>query len=109
MTLDELKAMGERMKKCRKALGYTQEDIAKMLGIQPNSYTRIETAVNNPSLMTFISIATILNTSLDYLVYGSDSVNAEILKKVLGDISEEDFLRVIEVCAKLASTKKNVK
>jgi len=108
MTLDQLKAMGERMKKRRRVLGYTQEDVAKMLGMQTNSYTRIETAVTNPSLVTFITIAAILDTSLDYLVHGSGSINAETLKKVLGDISEEDFLRVIEICAKLASTKKNI-
>ena len=71
----------ERIKRERRALGYTQEYMAGSLGISANSYREIEngtTVLINPRLE---EIASILKTPLESLIFGVMS-GEEYLRKI---------------------------
>lgn len=74
------KAMSERIKKCRKELGYTQEQMCELLGVSYSSYSKIENAFQKPSLTTVVKLSSRLKVSIDYLVFGNDEsqVKAEV-------------------------------
>ncbi len=46
----------------------TQKEIAKILGIQQNSYSQIENGTNNLQIDHLIKLAEYYNTSTDYLL-----------------------------------------
>lgn len=63
--------IGERIKKRRKELGITQQELAAKVGVSRNSLSRIETAdVPNMTVYTAMRIAQALGISMDFLVYG---------------------------------------
>ncbi len=63
--------IGERIKKRRKAIGMTQQELADAVEISRNSLSRIETsAVPNMTVYTAMRIAQALGISMDFLVYG---------------------------------------
>lgn len=65
--------MGERMKRQRKLLHMTQEQLAEKLNISVKHYGGVERGNAGLSLDNLIEISTILGLSLDYLVKGEDS------------------------------------
>ena len=111
MTTDEQRAMANRIKDRRKSLNYTQEQFAERLGISSSSYTRIENAFQKPALDTLIKISTNLNTTLDYLVFGSDDNSTTVITDTemltaLFDYSDADKLKhAVEVISKLIKIK----
>ena len=66
-----LKEMGERIKKRREMLHYTQEEVAEMVDLTSSSYSKIENGFQGVSLESFIRIAKSLDLSLDYIVFGT--------------------------------------
>ena len=62
--------MANRMKAQRKYLGLTQEQVAEAVGITYSSYVKIENTFQSPSLTTLVAISQVLQTSLDWLVFG---------------------------------------
>ena len=63
-----MKIFRERLKIERKNAGYTQEQMAKLLGIKQPSYIRYENGSSEPSLETLCQIADIFDVSVDYLL-----------------------------------------
>lgn len=55
---------GERIKEIRCKRGMIQEDIARILDIDPKSFSRIETGLRSPSLDTIEKIACALSVEL---------------------------------------------
>ncbi|MDR2558589.1 MAG: helix-turn-helix transcriptional regulator [Oscillospiraceae bacterium] len=84
------KAMADRIKARRKALKFTQEQFAELIGISSSSYTRIENAFQKPSLDTLIKISQNLKISLDYIIFGSESRKNE--KSSKSDIIDALFI-----------------
>ena len=58
----------KRLKYERKNAGYTQQNMATMLGITQPSYIRYENGTSEPSLETLAMIADIFDVSVDYLL-----------------------------------------
>lgn len=54
----------------RKKKGFTQEELAKIIGVKKNSIARYERGEVSPSIERANQIAKILNVSLDELVNG---------------------------------------
>lgn len=79
----QLKASGERIKKLREEKGYTQESFAKEISISHRTYSGIESGAHSTSIDTFVEIAQVLETSLDYIILGKENTNLSI------DIPEE--------------------
>ena len=83
--MDNLRAeMGNRIKKVRKKLHFTQEAMAEKLDISIKHYGDIERGNAGISLELLINISTELNVSLDYLVKGSE-LNAGYIPQRLVD------------------------
>lgn len=62
--IDTKKILGDNLKRIRKDMGYSQEKLSEILGIQRNTVSYIETATkNNISFDTLNKICTKLNIS----------------------------------------------
>lgn len=62
-----MKTINERIKKRRKAEGFTQEDLAKRLNVQRQTISYYETC-RTPTIVDLFLLAKELNTSTDYLL-----------------------------------------
>lgn len=64
--------LGERLKKLRKYHGFTANRIAKALNISERAYRFYEAGSRNPPFDILVKLSEIYDTSIDYLVTGSD-------------------------------------
>lgn len=77
------------MKNKRIQLGYTQEKVAELSNLSYSSYTKIENAIQGPSLNALIRIAAVLKMSMDMLIFGEEEETKESTK-------DEDLLTILE-------------
>lgn len=57
-----------KLKELREKRGLTQEELAKLIKIEQNTYSNYEKEKTQPKLETLIKIADLYNISLDYLL-----------------------------------------
>jgi transcriptional regulator with XRE-family HTH domain len=69
--LDYIK-IGERVKESRRLKNMTQAKLAELSDISDTYISRIETGAKNASLASLAKISRVLNSSLDFLVFGTD-------------------------------------
>lgn len=62
------KQAGQRLRKQRKRLGFTQEAISEKIKITPSFYSQIETGVRKAGINTFVKLSKELSVSLDYIL-----------------------------------------
>ena len=73
----------DRIKELRKEYGYTQESLAKVLGLNAkSSIANYENGSNLPSDEVKLQMCNIFNCSLDYLLCKSNIRNPEELKNI---------------------------
>lgn len=74
----------KRLSELRKTKKYSQEELAKLIGVHPNILGRYERGEVKPSIEVVISLADVLGVTLDYLV-GKDDVelDKDIANKIL--------------------------
>ncbi len=65
-----------RIKEIREDKGYTQTEIAKKLGITQRNYSYFETGQTMLTEEILNKIADLYNTSIDYLLYRTDTRDA---------------------------------
>ena len=65
-------AAGERIRNRRMIMGLTQEELAEKIGRAYKYCQDIERGTCGMSIDTMLSIASCLNISLDYLIYGNN-------------------------------------
>lgn len=63
---------GKRLRKIRNQRGFTQQRMADLLSIALITYQKYEQGVRNPSFECLVSIANILDVSIDYLLGRDD-------------------------------------
>lgn len=68
----------ENLKKCRIEKGFSQKEIAELLGIAPSTYSLYESGKREPDVAKIRDIAKILKVSGDYLLFGTDHPFANI-------------------------------
>ncbi len=104
MTREELLPFGERLRKRRNVLGFTQEFVAEKVGITLRFYQMLERGEKSVSLDTLIRLSKTLTISTDYLLFGDFSGNLEgPLVEVLNGLSQpqrEDALKILQLYAK---------
>ena len=66
-------AIGTRIRKQREFLGYTRESFAEKLDVTPKFCSDIELGLKGMSVSTLCRIASILNLSTDYILFGSEN------------------------------------
>lgn len=95
---DNKKLLGKKVRQLRKQHKYSQERFAEMVGIDPNSVSRIECGVHYPSLDTLEKIAKVLKVEMRDLFLFSNKESAEELRTYLVQIvSELDVEKLREV------------
>ncbi len=62
--------LGVRIKQCRKMHRLTQEQLAELTDVSPHYVYEIEKGLKTMSLPTLVDIASVLNVSIDYLLFG---------------------------------------
>ena len=62
-------AVGQRIRKIRKARGLSQEKLAEKIGISTTHMSHIETGNTKMSLLTFVEIASALEVRTDEILY----------------------------------------
>ena len=64
---DIRKQIGERLKESRKAAGYTQIDVAKIMNMTQQQYSRFENGLFELNYAQIIKLCTLYDISADYL------------------------------------------
>lgn len=64
--------LAERLKKCRKEKGYTQNQVAIYCDITEKTYQNYELMTREPKIEILIKIADLFGTTIDYLVGRAD-------------------------------------
>lgn len=81
--MDNKKLLGQRIKYFRKAKNLTQEQLAELVGMEPNSISIIESGRNFPTLNSLEKIAKALDIELNILFrYNSNRTNSEIINNI---------------------------
>ncbi|MCF6461460.1 XRE family transcriptional regulator [Clostridium sp. Cult3] len=68
---------GKRLKSLREEKGFTQQDIADILGVGRATIAGYETKGKQPDYEKLMKLAEFFNTSVDYLLGRTDQRNAE--------------------------------
>ena len=103
-------AVGQRIRKIRKARGVTQEKLAERVGISTTHMSHIETANTKMSLSTFVEIASVLEVRTDELLYddspGDRSASIASITELLDNCTIQQ-VRIIEDLVKAAKESLN--
>lgn len=59
------KLLGERIREIRKSKGFTQEQLAEMVGVEPRHISRVEGGYNSPSIERLAKIADALGVPIN--------------------------------------------
>ena len=90
----------ERLKAARKAAGFSQSAIARLLFISQQAYAKYETGAASPNPETLAKITAILNVSTDFLL-GCDG--DEDAKKEIAALPDDDLnLEIIKLLTELS-------
>jgi transcriptional regulator with XRE-family HTH domain len=77
------KLLCSRIRHMRKKNGLSQEQFAELIGIDPNSVSRIECGVHYPSLDTLEKITTVLKVEMRDLFLFNNKESAEEMRAFL--------------------------
>lgn len=57
-----------RLKEARKAMGYSQKQVAELVDITASAYANYEQGTREPSLSTLVKLVAVLDTTADHLL-----------------------------------------
>lgn len=66
------KQIGERCRKARETAGYTQEQLADLVGVSTQFLSDAERGVTGMSVNTIVKLCGVLNISADFLLLGME-------------------------------------
>ena len=105
----------EQLKNARRSKGYTQYEVANLMGITASTYCGYETGKRQPDINKIRELAEILDVSIDVLLE-SPSVERDILAEVdigfygaYSELSEEDketIRKMVEIMRERRKDKK---
>ncbi len=102
--MNKKELLGKRFREIRKKFGYTQEKMAEIAGIEPQSISKIESGKNFPLLSNLEKIANKLNIELEEFFNYSHKHSAEHNKNTLLGIydnlsidNQEKLIRIAKV------------
>ena len=102
----EQKVIGRRINLIRKSKGITSEKLAEMAGVSPVYIRHIECGARTPSLNTFISITSALDTTTDFILRDEENVDQVIvyeLERKLRGLPDKKLKMVYDVVEALVS------
>jgi y4mF family transcriptional regulator len=99
-----MSTVGERIKKRRNELGWTQDQLAQKAGISKSFLSDLENGKRSVSADNLLEIARVLSLSLDYLMKGEEleAKTAEVqIPASLSDFAEQEGLTFKQALAML--------
>lgn len=95
--------IAERLQELRKKAGYSQEQVAEMLGISRQAISKWESGQGNPEIDNVVKLTEIYNVSADYILLGREN-NISVSEPEKKTMSKEArvALAVISVIAATA-------
>lgn len=79
--------LGQRIRKRRRVLKITQQQLAEAVGVTPQHISAIEEDKNSPSLALLPKLAEELGVSIDYLVTGKEGIITDTVPAIKADKS----------------------
>ena len=105
-------AIGERVRRFRKANGLTQQKLAELSGQEPSNISHIERGATKLSLPTIVHIANALHVTVDDLLCDSLSASAPSYEReaasLLSDCSHSERIILTETMRALKETLRKV-
>lgn len=102
---------GEKIKELRINSGKTQEDVAKYLGVAPQTIYKYEKEINEPDTATLSKLADYFNVSVDELL-GRETITEPIEiaasmkdKADLSEMTEKDKQFILDMIERLKGNK----
>jgi transcriptional regulator with XRE-family HTH domain len=94
--------IGNRIEKLLKASGYTQKELALMVGVTEAAMSRYLKNEREPKIEVVANLATALNTTSDYLISGTSSNEdfAEVYRLVArstANMTDEEKMKLMKV------------
>ena len=80
---ENMKIIGERLKQLREEAGFSQNKLAKLIGIQQSSLNRYESGFSNPTPETLLWFADYFDVSMDYNAQTSPRVRHTNINRAL--------------------------
>ena len=77
--------LGERIRKRRKVMKLTQQELGKALGLTSQHISAIEQDKRTPSLTSLVKMAEELGVSVDYLLTGKEGVITDTIPAIKAD------------------------
>ena len=77
--------LGPRLRLAREERGLSARELARRIGCSASLISQIERGVSVPSVGVLYSLATELDSSLDYLLFGSDQAQRAELRRAAAD------------------------
>ncbi|GAB6434004.1 MULTISPECIES: helix-turn-helix domain-containing protein [Bacillus] len=77
-------SLGEQLKKLRESKGFSQEDVAKKIGVTRQAVYKWENGKSYPDIDNLILLSEMYNVTLDELIKGNQNIKEKI------HINEED-------------------
>jgi transcriptional regulator with XRE-family HTH domain len=105
------KAIGQRMRKIRKALGYTQEKMVSFFDIGRANYSRIEKGEVFPGANILHTLRSKFNVSLDWLItntgkmFVQDQEREEYNDKIYSDQYKEEIRELLSYVERVPMVK----
>lgn len=99
---DNLK-VAKRIGDCRKMCGYTQQELADLLGMKRTNIANYEAGRIVPPGNVVVYMSEIFVISTDYLLGQSDSLNLindedfNVLQKAKAKLSDDDWVRAMDI------------
>ena len=92
-----------RLQELRKQAGYSQEQVAEMLGISRQAISKCETGQGNPDIDNVVKLKKIYNVSADYILLGHENnINIPVPEKKTMSKEARIALAIISVIAATA-------
>jgi transcriptional regulator with XRE-family HTH domain len=100
--MDERKRLGRRLQRLRRGRGWTQEQLAERIDINPKYLSSVERGEENPTLDLLLRLAEGLQVELPELFqYAHEGESRERLRQqvegLIAHLSEEELRRVVRV------------
>ena len=73
--------ISERLQELRKKEGYSQEQVAEMLGLSRQAISKWESGQGKPEIDNIIKLTEIYHVSADYILLGTEKVSAPVPEK----------------------------
>ena len=94
-------SIAERLQELRKQSGYSQEQVAEMLGLSRQAISKWESGQGKPEIDNIVKLTEIYNVSADYILLGTEKVSVPVPEKK--ELSHK-YKKAIGIIAIIAAT-----